>query len=245
MMMMLTMLGSVVPTGPTLKTHGRCRGGMHACHASSSSSRKGGGGSSSSSAPGGASERGERRRAARARRRADDAKGAKPELKKTPPAVNPRAKVVRRRGTKSIGELTEEPPGAEESVRAHVERKSGRTRDPKKAAEEREKLWARLGATKREDGGGSASYSHLLDPVSGKRGGDGDGVTSTRSRGSTRAALRLGYAAHRERFAKALKCELEEEMALSEQRLNTWSREKLVEEGYAILGFSREVDDSV
>ena len=237
--MMMSLLCSV-PTAPTLKTHGRCRGGMHACHASSSSSsRKGGGGgsssSSSSSTPGGASERGERRRAARARRRADDAKGAKPELKKTPAVVNPRAKVVRRRGTKSIGELTEEPPGAEESVRAHVERKSGRTRDPKKAAEEREKLWARLGATKREDGGGSASYSHLLDPVSGKRGG-GDGGTSTRSRGSTRAALRLGYAAHRERFAKALKCELEEEMALSEQRLNTWSREKLVEEGYAILG---------
>lgn len=35
---------------------------------------------------------------------------------------------------------------------------------------------------------------------------------------------------------KGLKCEFEEEMAFAEERLNTWSRERFVAEGYVILG---------
>ena len=69
------------------------------------------------------------------------------------------------------------------------------SRDPRKAAEEREKMWARLGARRDGDGDG-ARYAHLLDA------GAGDGrvmtnAASMRGRGSNRAALKLGFGAHR------------------------------------------------
>ena len=134
--------------------------------------------------------------------------------------------VVKRR---SVRELGSEPEEASKTVKYT----KSASRDPIKAAEERAKLWARLGATGNGVGVG-ASYAHLLDPGAPAIGGKSS--STTRGRGSNRAALRLGYAAHRERFAKALKCELEEEMELAEKRLNTWTLDKLIEEGYAILG---------
>lgn len=57
-----------------------------------------------------------------------------------------------------------------------------------------------------------------------------------RQRGSTRAVLRLGYSAHREKFARALRLELEEEMARAQERLETWDSSRLQREGYALFG---------
>ena len=197
------------------------------------------------------SARGDERRAARERRREENAKSggggasgkkasgsskgktAQPtptsrrdEQRGLGEGARARAGVVVKR--RSVRDLGSEPDEAS----ATVKYTKSASRDPTKAAEEREKLWARLGAT--GNGGGGASYAHLLDP--GAPGMGGRSSSTTRGRGSNRAALRLGYAAHRERFAKALKCELEEEMELAEKRLNTWTLDKLIEEGYAILG---------
>ena len=69
-----------------------------------------------------------------------------------------------------------------------------------------------------------------------KRRGSGRGSSGTRQRGSSRATLRLGFTAHREKYAKALRLELEEEMARAEERLETWPRERLGKEGYALFG---------
>jgi len=186
------------------------------------------------------SARGEARRAARERRRGAQTEPASTSTRraratterttervKTPDA---RARVVKRRagGVRELvnGRVTRADEGIAYGKAA--------SRDPRKAAEEREKMWARLGARSDGDGDG-AMYAHLLDA------GSGDGrvmsrAASTRGRGSNRAALKLGFAAHRERFAKALKRELEEEMALALERLNTWPREKLLAEGYARVG---------
>ena len=170
-----------------------------------------------------ASARGERRRAARARRKVE---GTGRGDATTRGGEGTRAAPARRRTR--ARDLTATPERAEKTIGYS---KAG-ARDPRKAAEEREKMWARLGATGGESGG--ARYAHLLDGDA--RNASSSASSSSRSRGSNRAALRLGYAAHRERFAKGLKCELEEEMALAEERLNTWPRERLVAEGYAILG---------
>ena len=117
-------------------------------------------------------------------------------------------------------------------------------RDPEKAREERRKLWERLGANSRSGTG----FAHLLEtPVPrgdddaessepAKRRGSGRGTSGTRQRGSSRATLRLGFTAHREKYAKALRLELEEEMARAEERLESWPRERLGKEGYALFG---------
>lgn len=196
------------------------------------------------------SARGDERRAARERRWEEEqsqgksskttngskqsAEKASADTKETAPRVvslgdGARARpgvVVKRR---SVRELSSAPKEANESI---IYSKSA-SRDPGKAAEERAKLWARLGATGNSVSGG-VSYAHLLDP--GAAATTVRASSESRARGSNRAALRLGYAAHRERFAKALKCELEEEMELSEQRLNTWTLDRLIQEGYAVLG---------
>lgn len=121
-------------------------------------------------------------------------------------------------------------------------------KDPAKAQEERRKIWARLGA---EDPSASASsstprgFSHLLDAdpnanasssSSGNPRGTSRGANGTRQRGSSRATLRVGFTAHREKFAKALRLELEEEMDRAKERLDTWDRARLQREGYALFG---------
>jgi hypothetical protein len=45
----------------------------------------------------------------------------------------------------------------------------------------------------------------------------------------------LGFTAHREKYAKALRLELEEEMARAEERLESWPKERLAKEGYALF----------
>ena len=87
-------------------------------------------------------------------------------------------------------------------------------KDPARAEEERRRLWDRLGASTTGSGNAPAGFAHLLDP--GARAmtqGSGRGEEGTRARGSSRAVLRVGYTAHREKFARALRLELEEEMA--------------------------------
>jgi hypothetical protein len=66
--------------------------------------------------------------------------------------------------------------------------------------------------------------------------GSGRGGGGGRQRGATRAALRLGYSAHRTKFSKALRLELEEEMARAQERLETWDASRLQREGYALFG---------
>ena len=123
-------------------------------------------------------------------------------------------------------------------------------RDPEKAREERRKLWERLGANSKTNAG----FAHLLETPSTferdddqsssesssesgfGRVGSGRGSSGTRQRGSSRATLRLGFTAHREKYAKALRLELEEEMARAEERLESWPRERLAKEGYALFG---------
>ena len=178
----------------------------------------------------GASARGEARRAARERRRGERTAPASTRGRARAASADARARVVKRRG----GGVRELVNGRVRRAEEGIARGKAGSRDPRKAAEEREKMWARLGARRDGDGDG-ARYAHLLDA------GAGDGrvmtnATSTRGRGSNRAALKLGFGAHRERFAKALKRELEEEMALASERLNTWPREKLLAEGYAMVG---------
>ena len=46
----------------------------------------------------------------------------------------------------------------------------------------------------------------------------------------------MGFTAHREKYAKALRLELEEEMARAEERLEAWPKERLGKEGYALFG---------
>jgi regulator of nonsense transcripts 1 len=124
-------------------------------------------------------------------------------------------------------------------------------RDPEKAREERRKLWERLGANSSTNAG----FAHLLETPSNferetsesssdesssengfnKRVGSGRGSSGTRQRGSSRATLRLGFTAHREKYAKALRLELEEEMARAEERLESWPKERLAKEGYALF----------
>ena len=123
-------------------------------------------------------------------------------------------------------------------------------RDPEKAREERRKLWERLGANSSTNAG----FAHLLETPSAferdddesssesssengfnKRVGSGRGSSGTRQRGSSRATLRLGFTAHREKYAKALRLELEEEMARAEERLESWPKERLAKEGYALF----------
>ena len=123
-------------------------------------------------------------------------------------------------------------------------------KDPAKAHEERRKIWARLGA---EDPSASApsssprGFAHLLDAdtnafssspssSSGTPRGTSRGANGTRQRGSSRAVLRVGFTAHREKFAKALRLELEEEMDRAKERLDTWDRARLQREGYALFG---------
>ena len=200
--------------GGARATGSRARGDLARCPAGADAVDRG---------EGSESERGRARRAARERRRVGG-EGAK-----ATETTRERANVVKRRV--GVRDLVKDPEGAEEGI---TYSKSA-SRDPRKAAEEREKLWARLGATSGGRDGG-ASYAHLLDAGARANAGFTASTSSTRSRGSNRAALRLGYAAHRERFARGLKCELEEEMALSTERLNTWPIEKLINEGYAVLG---------
>ena len=124
-------------------------------------------------------------------------------------------------------------------------------RDPEKAREERRKLWERLGANSRsgtgfahlletpasrDDASSAESSAESSESSSVKRRGSGRGSSGTRQRGSSRATLRLGFTAHREKYAKALRLELEEEMARAEERLETWPRERLGKEGYALFG---------
>ena len=177
-----------------------------------------------------ASARGEARRAARERRRGERTARASTRGRARAASADARARVVKRRG----GGVRELVNGRVTRAEEGIARGKAGSRDPRKAAEEREKMWARLGARRDGDGDG-ARYAHLLDA------GAGDGrvmtnAASMRGRGSNRAALKLGFGAHRERFAKALKRELEEEMALASERLNTWPREKLLAEGYAMVG---------
>ena len=121
-------------------------------------------------------------------------------------------------------------------------------KNPEKAREERKKLWERLGA----NAGGETGYAHLLENVGVRdkdstvqsannskkstQRGSGRGASGTRQRGSSRATLIMGFTAHREKFAKALRLELEEEMERAEERLRTWPKERLRSEGYALFG---------
>ena len=86
-------------------------------------------------------------------------------------------------------------------------------KNPEKAKEERRKLWARLGANATSQTG----FAHLLENVEGEVSEDGDdktqrgsgrGPSGTRQRGAGRATLRVGFTAHREKFAKALRLEV-------------------------------------
>ena len=86
-------------------------------------------------------------------------------------------------------------------------------KNPEKAREERRKLWARLGANSTSQTG----FAHLLENVEGEVSEDGDdktqrgsgrGPSGTRQRGAGRATLRVGFTAHREKFAKALRLEV-------------------------------------
>jgi hypothetical protein len=96
-------------------------------------------------------------------------------------------------------------------------------KDPARAEQERKRLWERLGASATGSGDTPAGFAHLLDPgakAAGTAGrGSGRGEDGTRSRGSGRATLRVGYSAHREKFARALRLELEEEMERAKERL--------------------------
>ena len=110
-------------------------------------------------------------------------------------------------------------------------------KDPARAEEERRRLWDRLGASTTGSGNAPAGFAHLLDP--GARAttqGSGRGEEGTRARGSSRAVLRVGYTAHREKFARALRLELEEEMARAKERLETWPVDRIRQEGYALFG---------
>ena len=121
-------------------------------------------------------------------------------------------------------------------------------KDPAKAQEERRKIWARLGAADPSASASSSTprgFSHLLDAdpnanasssSSGNPRGTSRGANGTRQRGSSRATLRVGFTAHREKFAKALRLELEEEMDRAKERLDTWDRARLQREGYALFG---------
>ena len=113
-------------------------------------------------------------------------------------------------------------------------------KDPARAEEERRRLWDRLGATTTGSGNAPAGFAHLLDPDSlqtrAMTQGSGRGEEGTRARGSSRAVLRVGYTAHREKFARALRLELEEEMARAKERLETWPVGRIRQEGYALFG---------
>ena len=111
-------------------------------------------------------------------------------------------------------------------------------RDPAKAKAEREKIWARLGAKPAGGGGDPAGFAHLLDPGAAVA-LDGDALEkSGRGRGLARSTLRVGYAAHRERFAKALRLELEEEQKRMAERVEAWDKDRLRREGYALFGLT-------
>lgn len=114
---------------------------------------------------------------------------------------------------------------------------------------ERRKLWERLGASSNAGGTAPQGYAHLLDAVApaskvGSGGaqqasgpaGSGRIAGGGRQRGATRTVLRMGYSAHREKFAKALRLELEEEMARAAERLESWDAGRLQREGYALFG---------
>ena len=110
-------------------------------------------------------------------------------------------------------------------------------KDPARAEEERRRLWERLGASTTGSGNAPAGFAHLLDPgAKAMTQGSGRGEEGTRARGSSRAVLRVGYAAHREKFARALRLELEEEMARAKERLETWPVDRIRQEGYALFG---------
>ena len=91
-----------------------------------------------------------------------------------------------------------------------------RPRDPEKAREERRALWERLGANSRAGTG----FAHLLETAAppspggadaekfersetAKRRGSGRGASGTRQRRVSRATLRLGFTAHREKYEGA------------------------------------------
>lgn len=110
-------------------------------------------------------------------------------------------------------------------------------KDPARAEEERRRLWERLGASTTGSGNAPAGFAHLLDPgAKAMTQGSGRGEEGTRGRGSSRAVLRVGYTAHREKFARALRLELEEEMARAKERLETWPVDRIRQEGYALFG---------
>ena len=110
-------------------------------------------------------------------------------------------------------------------------------KDPARAEEERRRLWERLGASATGSGNAPAGFAHLLDPgAKAMTQGSGRGEEGTRARGSSRAVLRVGYTAHREKFARALRLELEEEMARAKERLETWPVDRIRQEGYALFG---------
>lgn len=110
-------------------------------------------------------------------------------------------------------------------------------KDPARAEEERRRLWERLGASTTGSGNAPAGFAHLLDPgAKAMTQGSGRGEEGTRARGSSRAVLRVGYTAHREKFARALRLELEEEMARAKERLETWPVDRIRQEGYALFG---------
>ena len=111
-------------------------------------------------------------------------------------------------------------------------------RDPAKAKAEREKIWARLGAKPAGGGGDPAGFAHLLDPGAAVALDDDALEKSGRGRGLARSTLRVGYAAHRERFAKALRLELEEEQKRMAERVEAWDKDRLRREGYALFGLT-------
>ena len=81
-------------------------------------------------------------------------------------------------------------------------------------------------------------FAHLLDPGAAVALDDDALEKSGRGRGLARSTLRVGYAAHRERFAKALRLELEEEQKRMAERVEAWDKDRLRREGYALFGLT-------
>ena len=170
--------------------------------------RGGGSGSSSSSAG-----HGSRPNVARARR-----KRAPPPPPPTDSAVRPAATRIRVGVKQSTASRSERPVEEDQAFGPSATLSAAARRDPKVAAEERAKLWARLGAktnANKRSSSGSSGFKHLLEDARGapdaasddatKR---GSGRSGTRQRGESRNVLRVGYAAHRVKYAKALRCVL-------------------------------------
>ena len=170
-------------------------------------------------------------------------------IRAPPPPLPPQACAPRAcaSASPSASPLTASPPSrisAADPLLSPAARK-----DPAKAQEERRKIWARLGAADPSASASSSTprgFSHLLDAdpnanasssSSGNPRGTSRGANGTRQRADPLARrLRVGFTAHREKFAKALRLELEEEMDRAKERLDTWDRARLQREGYALFG---------